>query len=393
MPSPPFLARAARFSVLLPITAFLGGCHSVVLDPAGDVARRQAELVMIATGLMLLIVIPVMVLIVLFAWRYRATNEEAHYDPDWHHSTQLELVIWSAPLLIIIALGAVTWVGTHLLDPYRMIGHIDATHDVPANAKTLEVDVVALDWKWLFIYPEQKIATVNQLVLPTNRPVRFRITSSSVMNSFYAPALAGQIYAMPGMQTTLHAVLNREGDYTGISANFSGAGFSHMHFAMKGVAPAAFDAWAVGAHAGQGNLDRATYLALAKPSEKEPERTFANVSPELFDLVVNMCVEPGKMCASQMMALDARGGTPIAESAKVAALSYDKLGRANGPSADAYTKAYCAQNTPVGVPLREIAVPANSSTLRGSGVTWPAAAVRAAAIFPGLSAKLGRPLS
>jgi cytochrome o ubiquinol oxidase subunit 2 len=377
-----FLARAARLAPAFLVIALLGGCQSVVLNPAGDVARRQANMVEIATVLMLLIVIPVMSLIVLFAWRYRSTNEEAHYDPDWHHSTQLELVIWTAPLLIIIALGAVTWVGTHLLDPYRMIGHIDATHDVPANARPLEIDVVALDWKWLFIYPEQKIATVNQLVLPTNRPVRFRITSSSVMNSFYAPALAGQIYAMPGMQTTLNAVLNREGDYTGISANYSGAGFSHMHFAMKGVAPAAFDAWVSATHGGQGSLDRSAYLTLAKPSEKEPVRTFANVAPDLFDRVVNMCVEPGKMCASQMMALDARGGTGLSNPASLAALSHD---RAPAP--------FCADNTPGKALQRNVAVPSDLGTLHGSNLSWPAAGVRAALILPSLSVKTGRPLS
>ena len=231
MPSlSPVSARLLRFSMLLPLAAMLSGCDWVVLNPAGDVARQQADLVVISTVLMLLIIVPVMALTVWFAWHYRASNKAARYEPEWNHSTQLELVIWSAPLLIIIALGALTWVGTHLLDPYRSLARIDKERPLHPEAEPMEVNVVALDWKWLFIYPEQGIATVNELVLPVDRPVRFRITASSVMNSFYAPALAGQIYAMPGMETKLHAVLNKPGNFTGFSANYSGAGFSGMRW-------------------------------------------------------------------------------------------------------------------------------------------------------------------
>ncbi|RSY00106.1 ubiquinol oxidase subunit II, partial [Sphingomonas koreensis] len=185
-----------------------------------------AHLVIVATALMLLIIVPVMALTVVFAWRYRSSNTAATYAPDWHHSTKLELVIWSAPLMIIIALGSITWVTTHTLDPYRPLSRIDAARPLPAGTRPLEVQVVALDWKWLFIYPEQKTATVNDLVLPVDRPVQFRLTASSVMNSFYVPALAGQIYAMPGMESKLHAVLNRTGAFQGFSAQYSGAGFS-----------------------------------------------------------------------------------------------------------------------------------------------------------------------
>jgi cytochrome o ubiquinol oxidase subunit 2 len=191
-----------RGAIILPIAAALSGCNWVVLNPAGDVARQQANLVMVSTALMLLIIVPVMALTVLFAWRYRATNTDAAHDPEWHHSTGLELVIWSAPLAIVIALGSITWLATHLLDPYRPLARLDAQHAFAAGARPIDVEVVALDWKWLFIYPEQHIATVNELVLPKGRQVRFRITSSTVMNSFYVPALAGQIYAMPGMETS-----------------------------------------------------------------------------------------------------------------------------------------------------------------------------------------------
>ncbi|NML94006.1 ubiquinol oxidase subunit II [Novosphingobium olei] len=370
----------------LPLLPLLGGCNWVVLDPAGDVARQQADLVVISTWLMLLIIVPVMALTVFFAWKYRASSEAPDYDPEWSHSTQLELVIWSAPLLIIIALGAVTWVGTHLLDPYRTIGRIDHARDVPAQAKPLEVQVVALNWKWLFIYPEQKIATVNELVLPVDRPLRFRISSSAVMNSFYAPALAGQIYAMPGMETKLHAVLNKPGSYEGFSANYSGAGFSNMRFSMRGQDEAGFERWAEGVRKGKGDLDRTAYLQLEKPSEKEPVRHFATVAPDLFDAVVNLCVRPGKMCMSQMMALDARGGMGQAGRWNLAALSYDKFGHEAvnavlpGQSAGLLTeadqlfiKAFCADNRPTTALGKVTGAPLSTATLRGAGLIWPGA--------------------
>ena len=235
----------------------LGGCSMQVLDPAGDVARQQADLLIISTILMLLIIVPVMALTIIFAWRYRASSPTAEHRPDWDHSTALELVIWSAPLLIIIALGAITWISTHTLDPYRRLGRIAPGRAIAAGAKPLEIDVVALDWKWLFIYPEQGIATVNQLALPVDREVRFRLTASSVMNSFYVPMLAGQVYAMPGMETKLHAVLNRPGRFEGFSANYSGAGFSGIAMAIKlqdaGIR-ALGEHGPLGWHAGQGHL-------------------------------------------------------------------------------------------------------------------------------------------
>ncbi len=182
---PPAIAAAC----LLPL---LGGCNMVVLDPAGDVAQQQGDLVVISTLLMLIIIVPVMALTGYFAWKYRAANETATYKPDWDHSTQLELAIWAIPLLIIICLGAVTWVGTHLLDPYRPLARTAPGQAVTEKDKPLEVQAVALNWKWLFIYPEQGIATVNELAVPEGRPLKFRISSSSVMNSFYVPAMAGR---------------------------------------------------------------------------------------------------------------------------------------------------------------------------------------------------------
>src|SRR3569832_1873011 len=174
--------------------------------------------------------------------------------------------------MIIIALGLLTWISTHLLDPYRPLQRLDANRPIPMGTKPLVVQVVALDWKWLFIYPELGIATVNDLVTPVDVPVRFEITASSVMNSFYIPALAGQIYAMPGMDTTLNAVINKPGEYEGFSANYSGAGFSGMHFNFQGLDDKGFDAWVAQAKSAGGSLGRAEYLQLEKPSQSEPVR-------------------------------------------------------------------------------------------------------------------------
>jgi cytochrome o ubiquinol oxidase subunit 2 len=358
---------------LAPLTAFalLGGCQMIVLDPAGDVARQQGQLVMAATGLMLLIILPVMALTALFAWHYRASNKDATYAPEWDHSTSLALVIWAAPLMIIICLGALTWVGTHLLDPYRPLARTAPGQPVKADVKPLEVDVVALDWKWLFIYPEQGVATVNELVAPVGRPISFRISASSVMNSFYVPALAGQIYAMPGMETQLHAVFDQPGNFTGFSANFSGAGFTHMRFRADSVTPQAFDAWVNAVRAGGGKLDRATYLVIEKPSEKDPVRRFASVDPRLFDAVVNMCADPNKMCTHDMMALDAKGGMGLASAWNVARLDYDKYAaRGTGPLPGNYVRADCTTPMPP-MSVAEGKVPASASPLLGAGLPGP----------------------
>jgi cytochrome o ubiquinol oxidase subunit 2 len=288
----------------LAAASMLAGCNTVVMNPSGDIAAQQGHLIVVSTFLMLLIIVPVIFLSLFFAWRYRQSNTTAVYEPEWDHSTQLELLIWGAPLLIIIALGLLTWINTHTLDPYRPLSRIDATHAIPAGTKPLEVEVVALDWKWLFIYPEQGIATVNELAAPVNVPVHFRITSSSVMNSFYIPALAGQIYAMPGMQTTLNAVINHTGEFDGFSANYSGAGFSDMRFKFHGMTQEDFAKWVESAKSGQGTLDRAGYLALEKPSQREPARRYAGVDASLYHAILNRCVEGGKMCLDAAMALE-----------------------------------------------------------------------------------------
>jgi cytochrome o ubiquinol oxidase subunit 2 len=288
----------------------LGGCDMVVMNPTGDIALQQRNLILFAIAVMLLIIVPVMVLTVVFAWHYRRGNPDKVYDPSFDHSTTLELVIWSCPLLIITALSLVTWTSTHLLDPFRPLDRIAPGKPIAPNTKPLDVQVVALDWKWLFIYPEQGIATVNELALPVDVPVRFSITSTSQFNTFYAPTMAGMIYAMPGMRSILHAVLNKPGDSWGYSGNYTGRGYSDMRFRLRGMEHAEFDRWVSGVKASkQGALTPADYLALEKPSEKAPVAHFAPVSANLFYRVLNRCVEAGKPCAVDVMRQDmARGG-------------------------------------------------------------------------------------
>ena len=279
-----------RSSVALATAVLLSGCNSVLLNPSGSVAAQQSHLIVQSTFLMLLIVIPVIVLTVVFAWRYRQSNKEATYTPDWDHSTQLELVIWAAPLLIIIALGALTWISSHTLDPFRPLRRLDAAREIPAQVKPLTIEVVALDWKWLFIYPELGIATVNEVAAPVDVPINFKITASSVMNSFFVPALAGQVYAMPGLQTQLNAVMNSPGEYEGFSANYSGAGFSGMHFKFKGLAPQAFSQWVQSVKGTGQELNAAGYQKLAAPSESEPVHLYSSVDASLYDAILNQCV-------------------------------------------------------------------------------------------------------
>ncbi|MFZ5748477.1 MAG: ubiquinol oxidase subunit II [Pseudomonadota bacterium] len=378
--SDPFRRFRPRLRLLSALAALplLGGCHMIVLDPAGDVARQQGNLVILSTVLMLLIIVPVMALTALFAWKYRARNADARYEPEWDHSTSLELVIWAAPLLIIICLGALTWVGTHMLDPYRPLARTAPGQAVAADVKPLDVEVVALDWKWLFIYPEYGVATVNELAAPVGRPIRFRISASSVMNSFYVPALAGQIYAMPGMETSLHAVFNETGRFRGFSANYSGHGFSHMRFDALSLNDGDFAAWVANAKAGSaGKLDRAAYLELERPSENAPVARYASVDPDLFDAVVNLCVEPGKMCMGDMMAIDAKGGMGEAGKYNVRQLTYDKFkGRGTqAPPTRAVIAALCADGT-LPTARRPDAPIADLAPLAGKGLTAPARQAR-----------------
>jgi cytochrome o ubiquinol oxidase subunit II len=374
------ILKRLRLIALLPLFILLGGCNLVVLDPAGDVAVQQRDLLIESTGLMLLIILPVMALICYFAWTYRESNTAARYEPDWDHSTALELVIWGGPLLIIIWLGAMTWMGTHLLDPYRPIGRVAEGKAVAADTEPLQVDAIALDWKWLFIYPQFGVAMVNELAAPVDRPIDFHITASSVMNSFALPALAGQIYAMPGMQTILHAVSNQPGTFQGFSGNYSGAGFSGMRFTFQSLSNDDFNAWIAKAKAGGGSLSRQDYLTLEQPSENDPARSFATVDPGLYNAIVNECVEQSKMCMSEMSAIDAKGGGGLAGVNNVLPLEYDKFARRGGAYGVAarYVASLCSPNDPRGANSNSTAAataaaksPADSSPLLGAGMPRP----------------------
>ena len=321
--------------MLLPV--LLAGCNAVVLDPSGYIAEQQRNLIVTSTVLMLLIIVPVIALTLLFAWHYRAENKKATYDPEWDHSTRLEVVIWTAPLLIIIALGAITWLSTHTLDPYRPLTRLDPSEPLPADVKPLNVQVVALDWKWLFFYPDHGIATVNELAAPVDVPITFNITSATVMNSFFIPALAGQIYAMAGMETKLHAVINDEGTYNGFSANYSGSGFSRMNFNFHGMTQQGFDQWVETVKREGSALDRPAYLKLEQPSEDAPVQYFSRVEDGLYTAILNMCAVPGKMCMAEMHHIDSTGGAGRDSHENRERLRYDNRLLESGHEASAAT--------------------------------------------------------
>ncbi|KAE9510307.1 Cytochrome bo(3) ubiquinol oxidase subunit 2 precursor [Candidatus Liberibacter asiaticus] len=302
------MGKSLKFFFLFFSSVMLSGFEFIVMDPYGDIALQQASLIRIAVALMLLIVVPVFFSILFFAWKYRSTNKKARYDPKWCHSTLLELFVWLVPLVIVGFLAVITWDATHRMDPYAPLERISESKSIAKNSKPLVVEVVALDWKWLFLLPEQQVAIINELVVPIDRPLEFRITASSVMNSFYIPGLAGQIYAMAGMETKLHAVMNKKGAYSGFSANYSGRGFSHMRFKFYGKSEKGFEDW-ISKVKRQGTfLNRQEYLLLKKPSERDSVRYFSPIEKGLYYSILNLCVHPGKICMDEMMRIDALGG-------------------------------------------------------------------------------------
>ncbi|TPG76792.1 ubiquinol oxidase subunit II [Pseudomonas arsenicoxydans] len=272
--------RYPRLLGLLPLigTLLLSGCNMTLLDPKGQVGLDERNLIITATLLMLLVVVPVIVMTFLFAWKYRASNTDAVYTPKWSHSTKIEIAVWAIPVLIIIALGYVTYKSTHALDPYKPL---------ESDVKPITIQVVSMDWKWLFIYPEQGIATVNKIVFPANTPINFQITSDTVMNSFFIPGLGGQIYAMAGMQTKLHLIANQNAEFDGISANYSGAGFTGMKFKAIATSQADFDAWVSDVKKAPKQLEKAEYEALSKPSQNNPVALYSSFTPNLFQTIVD----------------------------------------------------------------------------------------------------------
>ncbi|WP_443751291.1 ubiquinol oxidase subunit II [Asticcacaulis solisilvae] len=255
-----------------------------MLDPAGPVAADDAIIFIDATVIMLAIVIPTILLAFWMAWRYRASNAKARYLPNWAYSGRIEAVVWSIPILTIMFLGGVIWIGSYRVDPFRPL---------PSKEPPLEVQVVSLDWKWLFIYPQQGIATVNQLVVPAGRPVHFSITSGSVFNVFFIPRLGSMVYAMPGMVAQLHLQADRPTILFGQSSQFSGDGFSDMQFEVKSVPAADFATWTQGAQTSGTVLDQATYTALAQQSQRVAPVIYRGVDPSLFQTIAAQKIAPG----------------------------------------------------------------------------------------------------
>jgi cytochrome o ubiquinol oxidase subunit II len=249
-----------------------------VLDPQGPIASAEWLLLINSTAIMLVVVFPVIVATLVFAWWYRSSNTRASRSPDESYEGRIEFVVWSIPALTVILLGGVIWIGSHRLDPRAPL---------PGKSDPLHVDVVALDWKWLFIYPDQGVAAVNQLIIPAGTPIEFRLTSATVMNSFFIPQLGSQIYTMGGMTTHLHLLADAPGEYPGFSANFSGDGFSEMRFVVKSVPARDFDAWLEQARGLGSGLNDANYAELAKPSKALSPTTYRSVDPKLFDRIVD----------------------------------------------------------------------------------------------------------
>ncbi|HWB33987.1 MAG TPA: ubiquinol oxidase subunit II [Candidatus Paceibacterota bacterium] len=255
----------------------------VMLHPRGMIALSERSLMLHTIELMLIVAVPVYILIFFFAWKYRAGNTSSQYTPEWEHSKMDELVWWAIPLEIILVLAALTWTSTHALDPYKPID---------TSIPPLTVQVVALDWKWLFIYPAQGIASVNYLAIPVGQPVRFELTADAPMNALWIPQLGGQEMAMPGMDNRLNLEASAPGTFVGMSSNFSGDGFSGMQFPVHAVSQSDFDAWAAGIASSSAPLTMDTYMTLAKPSENVPAAFYILADPNLYTEVMMQYMMP-----------------------------------------------------------------------------------------------------
>jgi cytochrome o ubiquinol oxidase subunit 2 len=273
----PGSSRTSALALLAPCS-MLASCREGVLDPQGPIGLSERIVLSDATVIMLAVGIPVIALTLVFAWWFRAGNRRAEYTPDWEYSGRIELIIWSIPALVVAFLGGMAWITAHDLDPPRPL---------VSKLPTVEIQVISLDWRWLFIYPGQGIASLNELTVPTGVPVHFRLTSTSVMNSFFVPQLGSQIYTMPGMTTQLNLQANQAGTYDGISAQFSGDGFSDMHFALVAVPEQRFQQWLRETRAKGGALDNAAFASLSKPAHAGEPRSFGEVDPQLFDMVAS----------------------------------------------------------------------------------------------------------
>lgn len=268
---------ALRFFACFALIVLLAACNRGILDPVGPVGQAEKTILINSTAIMLAIIIPTMLATVAFAFWFRRGNSKATYRPDWEYSGAVEMVVWGIPVLTILLLGGITWIGSHDLEPSKPL-------DSPV--KPVSVQVVSLDWKWLFIYPEQGVATVNQLVVPAGTPINYQLTSATVWNVFSVPQFGTMIYTMPRMTTRLNLQADRPGVYDGFSAHFSGDGFPGMQFKAHVLPPEQFAAWAQGARGQGGPLDGRAYTDLLKPTSYVKPMTYGAVAPGLFDAIV-----------------------------------------------------------------------------------------------------------
>jgi cytochrome o ubiquinol oxidase subunit 2 len=264
-------------AVLVVAGWYLHRTNIPILEPRGPIAEKERNLILFASGLSLVVVLPVFSMAIYIAWKYRESNTDAKYTPDFDHSRAAETTWWLIPTVLISILSVVAWNSSHTLDPYRPL---------VSNVPPLDVQVVALDWKWLFIYPNQDVASVNRLEIPVNTPIAFEITSDAPMNSFWIPQLSGQIYAMPGMSTQLHLAASKLGDYNGYSANISGVGFSGMTFVTQATSQTSFNAWVQHTKHVPAVLSQAAYTNLARPSQDNPVSYYSAVNRNLYTAII-----------------------------------------------------------------------------------------------------------
>jgi len=264
---------------------------TTVLSPIGPVGAAERTILLDALAIMLAIVVPTIVATLAFAWWYRAGNTRARYLPNFQYSGQLELLVWSVPALVVLFLGGIAWISSHDLDPAQPL-----TWAAPAQKRIqpLEVEVVSLDWKWLFIYPEQHIASINRLVVPTTVPLHLRVTSATVMNVFFVPRLGSEIYSMSGMATQINLQADQPGTYPGLSANFSGDGFSDMHFTLESVDSEQFNTWVASAATSGEVLDDTAYRSLLRQTSNIQPHTYREVAPGLFNRIVSLQLPSGE---------------------------------------------------------------------------------------------------
>ncbi len=273
--------RSQRVALAFGLVLLCSGCGALTspdLDPSGSITLAERQLLFDAVSIMMIVIVPVFIMAALFTWRYRGTNRNARYTPNLAYYWPAEVLVWAVPAAIIVWLGFHLWSNTHKLDPYKAID---------PGVTPLQIEAVAQDWKWLFIYPEEKIAVVNELVFPTGTPLSIRITSDTVMNSFVIPALGGQIYAMAGMQTRLHLLAGKPGRFLGRNVQYSGRGFADQQFkAIATPTKEEFDSWLEKVRASPNTLDAENYAQLAKPSAKVPVTYYSGVEPNLFDNII-----------------------------------------------------------------------------------------------------------